>query len=543
MKSGALLLAIAVAVIACVMIMPEASAEEEHEIVTKDGLTYDINHTTNTAVLFSVSAFSDPSGNLVIPDHVPDTAIPVTTIEEGAIDLEGIRSVTIGNNITDIEHNAFISPTIERFYECAGPSSFEVVDDVLFKVDVASYSLIRYPAAKAGDAYVISNTVTELYGGAFSNCKNLTRIDFEAGSTITEIPSNTFYGCSNLARMNYDDSDKYNHLPDKVLIIENSAFAECRALGNVMFPDNLRLVEAYAFYGCGAEKFHLDWNLYFLGISVFSDCQNLTTFESDLDIIYTGSGSFEVDKDGVLFENGNGNATRKLLCYPAGKTDEKYTIPEKTTHIAWGAFYGNKHLKEVTINDKISLIDISAFEECTGLETVNLSKSVTVIESNAFASCTSLTALNGMTNVTEIGSSAFKKVAITEITLPDTIRSVRYSAFEFSKLVKVTVPDTEVSIHTGAFIGCRDLTDIYFEGDRMQFENGSLDVGLSAEDVVEYTVHIIRTASIPSDAVTDEYTILHIDKEGEHPYPYENFIGVAICLLALFGVVMVIREV
>ena len=121
--------------------------------------------------------------------------------------------------------------------------------------------------------------------------------------------------------------DELLDVRNKVLIIENSAFAECRALGNVMFPDTLRLVEAYAFYGCGAEKFHLDWNLYFLGISVFSDCQNLTTFESDLDIIYTGSGSFEVDKDGVLFENGNGNATRKLLCYPAGKTDEKYTIP------------------------------------------------------------------------------------------------------------------------------------------------------------------------------------------------------------------------
>jgi hypothetical protein len=45
------------------------------------------------------------------------------------------------------------------------------------------------------------------------------------------------------------------------------------------------------------------------------------------------------------------------------------------------------------------------------------------------------------------------------------------------------------------------------------------------------------------DNVFDEYTIAHVSIIGEEPYPYENLIGVAICLLVLFFIIRLFREV
>ncbi len=546
MKGKLFILALAVAAFACIMIMPEASAGagDDYEMVEKDGILYKVNTATNTAMLFSVEKITSP--DLVIPDVIPETTTLVTAIDEGAVNLPGIKTVKIGNNIVEIEDDAFGSVDITEFIEPDTPTVFTVDDGVLYKEVGPSNALVRYPSAKPGDYFRIDAWVTELYGGAFSECKNLVTIDFEAGSGITEIPTSAFFNCTKLSDMNF--SDGYNHLPDKVILIENSAFYGCSALKSMKFPDNLRLIEAYAFHGSGAQKFYLNWDLYFIGVLAFANCSNLTAFEAENDVIYTGSGQFQI-VDGILFEIGGSSSTsgssstKKIVCYPAGKTETSYTFPEKTTHIAWGAFSGCKYLKEVTISEGVSVIDTSAFEDCTALTTVNLAKSVTILENNAFCGCTSLTTINGMTNVADIGSNALSRTAITELKLPDSIRTIRYNAFAESKLVKLTVPDVAVNIQSDAILGCIDLKDIYFEGDRMELDAGSMNVGTDADHKAEFTVHLISTANIPSDAVNDEFTTMHIDKEGEHPYPYENFIGVAICLLALFGVVMVIREV
>lgn len=550
MKGKLFILAIAVAVVSCVLAMPEASADyDDYRYVVVDNMEYSVNMADSTASLISVLYIDGP--DLEIPPYIefdhddnPDTdpfKANVTSVEMGAVYLEGITSVKIGKNLTTIEEDAFSGPDIEQFIDSGDPGSpFFVDDGVLFRIDVST-DLVRYPAAKAGDSYEVDAMVNSLYGGAFRGCTKLKSINFADNSLITEIPAVTFMGCTNLEKINYDATDEYNHLPEKLVLIENSAFSGCSSLGNIKFPNDLRLIESEAFMGCGAEKYFLNWNLTYLGTMAFADCPNLKLFESFSNAIFTGNGQFEIGDDGVLYEIiGN---VKTLLCYPAGKDDTSYTISDDTNRLAWGAFYGSRHLKEVTIGSKVNLIEVSAFQKCPSLTTVNLTKNVSVIMMSAFEGCTSLTTINNMEGLTEIGSAAFRCVNITELTLPESIRNIGYFAFDESKLTKITIPDAAVTICTNAFLSCWDLKDIYFEGDRMEFEEGALNVGTDEENTAEYTVHIIRTASIPSVAVDNEYTKLTIDKEGEHPYPYENFIGVAICLFALFGIVMVIREV
>ena len=191
----------------------------------------------------------------------------------------------------------------------------------------------------------------------------------------------------------------------------------------------------------------------------------------------------------------------------------------------------------------MTIIPQYAFDECTSLETVDLKDQINLIEECAFFHCINLRTVTGFSAVTSIGWWAFDHTALTEVKFSDSIRLIDEEAFGATNLTSLTIPDCEVRICYGAFLGCLGLKDITFEGDRMILESGSLNVGTDEENVAHVTVHLINTASIPSNACEDDFTVLDIDKEGEYSYAYENLIGVAVCLILLIGILAIIREV
>jgi hypothetical protein len=326
-----------------------------------------------------------------------------------------------------------------------------------------------------------------------------------------------------------------------VIIVGESAFSKCSSLKDLWTPDSLRIIDYDAFVECGFTKVHLNYGLTRIMEGAFSDCQNLQAFEGLSDEL-KGYNTY-ANIDGVLYFDGK--ASKSLFCFPAGKKIDGgvFTIPDTVDYIEIAAFRGNQSLTTIQINKKITEISASCFSYCTSLQKAVLTSKVVSIEASAFSGCKSLTAIEGWDGVTGIEALAFTDTGFTELTLPESIRYVGIMAFSNSKLERITVPDASVEIDSYAFLECGSLKEITFLGDRMTLDEASLDVGSADLGVREVTVNIIRTASIPSVTVSDEYTVLNIEKEGEHPYPYENFIGVAICLLALFGVVMVIREV
>ena len=179
-------------------------------------------------------------------------------------------------------------------------------------------------------------------------------------------------------------------------------------------------------------------------------------------------------------------------------------------------------IREIVIGDGVESVGDYMFWNCGNVTSVTLGDDVRRIGKAAFLYCESLPAVQ----------------------LPPNIEYVDDWAFIHCKaLARVYVPFSLNYFGDVVFYSCPNLTDIYFEGDRMELDAGSMNVGTDEEHIAEFTVHLISTANIPSDAVDDEFTKLIIDKEGEHPYPYENFIGVAICLLVLFGIVRMFRRV
>jgi len=87
-------------------------------------------------------------------------------------------------------------------------------------------------------------------------------------------------------------------------------------------------------------------------------------------------------RDGVLFE-GKG----KLICYPAGRKDEEYVIPQNVHYVEMCAFSGAKHLKKVQFPKGIKNIT-GAFKN-SGLMEVVVPSSIERY-SGAFADCGAL---------------------------------------------------------------------------------------------------------------------------------------------------------
>lgn len=105
----------------------------------------------------------------------------------------------------------------------------------------------------------------------------------------------------------------------------------------------------------------------------FEGCVNLQSITVD------PSHSKYRSVDGVLF---TGNT---LLCYPAGKTDSSYAVPNGTTKITGEAFKGNTNITAVSVPASVQKIGSYAFLFCDKLVNVDLAEGIRKVASTAFA--------------------------------------------------------------------------------------------------------------------------------------------------------------
>lgn len=87
--------------------------------------------------------------------------------------------------------------------------------------------------------------------------------------------------------------------------------------------------------------------------------------------------------DGVLFSKD----MKRLICYPCGKQEEIYMIPNGVEIIAPNAFKDNHFLKSISLPPSLIKIDSMAFNSCKNLNCVNFSEGLEVIADDAFIFC------------------------------------------------------------------------------------------------------------------------------------------------------------
>ena len=252
----------------------------------------------------------------------------------------------------------------------------------------------------------IQDGVTSIGNGAFYNCSALTQMDIP--NSVTSIGDHAFSNCSALTQVN---------IPDGVTSIGEDAFNNCEALTQVTIPSSVTSI----------------------GKRAFAYCFALTAIN-----VESGNTAY-CSENGILF---NKDKTT-LVCYPAGKPETTYAIPESVTSIGDYAFYACSTLTQVTIPSSVASIGNYAFYNCY---------SITQVTWNAI-------------NCADFKSSDYIpfydiRSNITNFIFGEQVEHIPAClCYGMDKLTEVTIPSSITSIGSGTFYECSALTAVYYTGD------------------------------------------------------------------------------
>ncbi len=429
----------------------------------------------------------------------------------------------------------------------------------------------------------ISQNINVIEKQAFESCYMLQYVIVPYG--VERIEQEAFSRCTSL---------KAVFLPESLSYIGKEAFNYCNSLKEIELPDSISEIDDSVFYDTGITEINLPENLQYLGNTALpkklnyetengiqyygnwavgcdtdKDTKSLTVREGTVGIAsgafslsyggdinipstveYIGNNSFKsaysniqnvnVSEDNKYFCSSDGILYSKdmsqLICYPAGKDETSFDIPETVSEISAYAFYENKYLTSVNFPDSVKYIDDYAFSYCKGFTELSLPSGLLEIGKNAFANCSGFEyqyKLDIPDSVTKIGENAFassnmyitrytennsniemvddwivagddffksqeinfavrgiadgayKEKEITDLVLPDEVEYIGESAFQDCRILEnINLPQNIVSIDDKAFMGCENV-------DIISIPDSVSHIGKSA---FEYCYKTVRTS-------------------------------------------------
>lgn len=343
----------------------------------------------------------------------------------------------------------------------------------------------------------ISDTVTRIELGAFSECKSLESIYISA--SVNEIDHMAFYECPNITSIVIDPDNKFyegkNCIIEKnskwlllgcrttvipsdgsVTCIGYLAFYKISGITSVTIPEGVTDIDTSAFYSCpDLREVHLPSTLVWLPGgegNAFQNCDNIRiiTVAANNPKLYSKNNCVIERETGALIFGcassviPNDGSVKIIDRYAFGSTASltEIVIPEGVTEIRQGAFASCTNLKKISLPKSLTEIDSYAFASCTSLESVTLGENVTYIGTDAFRECASLKYVTFPKKVEYLGESVFSGCASLEsIILPEGIERIYGGMFiGCSNLKTVVLPDGLKSIGQSAFLSCTALESI-----------------------------------------------------------------------------------
>lgn len=185
------------------------------------------------------------------------------------------------------------------------------------------------------------------------------------GHEVTRVSECAFADCETLRQVT---------LPATIQEIGEGAFTNCQALRQVALPEGLRRMGSIAFDGCPLlTRISLPDSLSDMGDNPFRGCANLCEITVSEDHPYLET------IDGVLFSRPD----KRLVCYPMGRSDVRYSVPEGIQVIGAMAFDRDLYIQEIVLPESLLTIGQEAFNGCEALTTMNLPAGVQTIGESA----------------------------------------------------------------------------------------------------------------------------------------------------------------
>ncbi|MCQ2215901.1 MAG: leucine-rich repeat domain-containing protein [Bacteroidales bacterium] len=443
----------------------------------------------------------------------------------------GLTSVEIPSSVTSIGSYAFsrciglTSVEIPSSVTSIGVRVFEGCDKFTYNTyfnakylgnEDNPYLVLIEASSKEITECKVSSGTKLICSAAFKNCNILTSVDIP--SSVISIGSSAFSGC-NITRIDYTGtleewcnkqwnpsyiSSSYDlyingnkveevKIPSRVTSIGDYAFSGCSSLTSVEIPSSVTQIGNYAFSGCsGLTSITIPPSVTSIGGGAFEGCDNLTYNEYD---------------NGLYL----GKSENPYLCLVKAKSLEitSVKINDKTSIIAYDAFFDCSGLRSVEIPSSVTEIGSSAFWGCSGLRSVEIPSSVTEIGGSAFSRCSGLRSVEIPSSVTSIGDRAFSECSgLSSVVIPSSVTEIGYGAFSYcSGLSLVVIPSSVTEIGDYAFSRCQNLRSV-----RIEAENPP---SMSVKSAFEYSP--INAIYIP-DGTTEAYkTALGTWEDGTYP--------------------------
>ena len=353
------------------------------------------NYTSVDGVLFNKDAselITYPAGK---PNDTYEIPISVKSICYSAFLLcTSLTDVIIANGVTSIGHEAFsyctslTSVTIPDSVTSIGHYAFsdcESLKDIYYTGTQDEWNNITIGDGNINltNATIHYNFETEPSNKQTGSCG-----DNVTYSLDTETGVLTISGTGKMKDYSGEDSPFYQNSNIKSVIIENGvtsignlAFSSCNSLIEVSLPSSIISLGVSAFSGCeNLMSISIPANVADIQSIAFAGCKKLTSIEVD------SNNENYSSINGVLFDK---NIT-ELVCYPAGKNDASYTVPNTVKSFAYGSFYDCENLTSVIIPNGVTSIGGASFWNCKNLKSIVIPKSVTKIDLFSFNGCESL---------------------------------------------------------------------------------------------------------------------------------------------------------
>ena len=196
-------------------------------------------------------------------------------------------------------------------------------------------------------------------------------------------------------------------------IRNNSLFKYIGHEKDVVIPDNVIKIDAYAFRGKKIESVVLPNGLQRIGHNAFEHCSELKIISIPESVVEIGDEAF-IGCDGLADQNGY-IILRGILFGMVWNMERTvrgvgadYVIPEGVTRIGRYAFKGHIHGKStVQLPSSLKEIGELAFWNCIGIEAISIPDGVTSIGKECFQACYELKTVSIPHSVQTIGENAF----------------------------------------------------------------------------------------------------------------------------------------
>ncbi len=284
-------------------------------------------------------------------------------------------------------------------------------------------------------------------------------------STITE--SRYIGSLANIpSKLKYIGEDTWLKLNDEHQLNEGLIYIgyngiDTSELSYLRIPDSLILMERHTVPNnvksiyIGKSIYSVD-ELIYNGYITNSDLRvSIPTNHRYENIEVSNANKYYSSKDGVLY---NKDQT-ELICYPADKPGEEFTVPSTVKRIYTSAFCNTKNLKKLIISPSVEVIEDFALYKSSIKDVVIMDNGKLRNLNRAFygSEIESVYLGSGVRTI----AGAFKNLPLKSVAFGDGIQAIGKEAFYGTKLESVFLPDSCNIILNKAFDNCSELSDVY----------------------------------------------------------------------------------